>query len=149
MSDDEAARALDRLLELTVVLGRDMGGHLAERGLTESRAHVLVLLHASGPVTQRALADELGVAPRTVTGLVDGLVASGHVTREPHPGDRRATLVTPTPEGAETARELADGRLQLAQALFADWTTPRIADLADELEEVLDQVAALLEEAAE
>lgn len=149
MGDDEAARALDRLLELTVLLGRDMGGHLADRGLTESRAHVLVLLHDSGPVTQRALADEIGVSPRTVTGLVDGLVASGHVTREPHPGDRRATLVTPTPEGAEAARELAEGRVGLARAIFIDWTTPHIARLADDLEEVLDTVEALIEEETE
>jgi len=38
----------------------------------------------------------LHVAPRTITALFDGLVATGFVTREPHPSDRHAALVTLT-----------------------------------------------------
>ena len=144
--DDLAATALDRLLEVTVVLGADMGGHLAQQGLTESRAHVLFVLHGTGPTTQRTLSDALVVAPRTITGLVDGLVASGHVSREPHPTDRRATLVTPTPEGAEAAAALVEGRVQLAGALFADWHPDRVESLVTGLDEVLATIHALLEE---
>ncbi|MCW2814251.1 MAG: transcriptional regulator, MarR family [Nocardioides sp.] len=146
MTDDLAATALDRLLEVTVVLGSDMSGHLAAQGLTESRAHVLFVLHETGPTTQRTLADALQVVPRTMTGLVDGLVASGHVTREPHPGDGRAFLVTPTPMGAETARALSDGRLELARGLFADWDPDRIGGLVDDLDDVLAEIHAMIEE---
>ena len=32
---------LDRILELTALLGQDMAEHLAREGLTESRAHLL------------------------------------------------------------------------------------------------------------
>lgn len=153
MTEDEtaadlAATALDRLLEVTVVLGSDMAGHLESQGLTESRAHLLLVLHEHGPVTQRVLADALDVAPRTVTGLVDGLVASGHVTREPHPTDRRATLVTPTADGAEAAGALAEGRLELAEALFADWRPPRLESLVTGLDEVLSTLRALVEDAS-
>jgi DNA-binding MarR family transcriptional regulator len=148
MDDTTAGTALDRLLEVAVVLGGDMGGHLAAQGLTESRAHVLYLLHTGGPVTQRTLADALDVAPRTVTGLVDGLVASGHVTREAHPTDRRATLVTPTPAGADAARGLAEGRTQLAGALFADWRPERVEQLVASLDDVLARVHALIGEAS-
>ena len=146
MTDDLAASALDRLLEVTVVLGRDMSGHLADQGLTESRAHVLYVLHETGPTTQRTLADALQVVPRTMTGLVDGLVASGHVTRERHPDDGRAFLVTPTPVGAETARALFEGRLDLARGLFADWAPERIGRLVDDLDDVLAEIHAMLEE---
>lgn len=146
MTDDIAGTALDRLLEVAVVLGGDMGGHLAAQGLTTSRAHVLFVLHETGPTTQRTLADALDVAPRTITGLVDGLVASGHVTREPHPTDGRATLVTPTSSGAEAARALAEGRLGLAQALFADWRAEHVESLVTGLDEVLATLHVLIEE---
>ncbi len=146
MSDSSAADVLDRLLAVTVALGGDMAGHLAERGLTESRAHVLYLLGSEGPVTQRALAEALDVAPRTVTGLVDGLVASGHVTREPHPTDRRAVLVTPTDLGARMAEELGGGRVELAEQLFADWRSERLDAFARSLDEVLGTLTSLLEE---
>lgn len=111
---------LDRMLELTVLLDRDMAEGLGRMGLTESRAHVVWELQRRGPCTQRALADALKVAPRTITTLIDALVETGFVTREPHPSDRRATLVTFTAHGQDAARALADGHNQLARALFED-----------------------------
>jgi DNA-binding MarR family transcriptional regulator len=112
---------LDRVLELTVLLGQDAREGLARMGLTESRAHLLWELGRRGPCTQRVLADALQVTPRTITTLIDGLVSTGFVTREPHPLDRRATLVTFTSRGQATARALADGHQQLARALFEDF----------------------------
>ena len=72
---------LDQLLEMSALLSADSARFAAEHGLTEARVHVLWELHAAGPVPQHVLAARLGVAPRTVTGLVDGLVGSGHVER--------------------------------------------------------------------
>ncbi|MHB1571898.1 MAG: MarR family winged helix-turn-helix transcriptional regulator [Solirubrobacteraceae bacterium] len=89
-------------------------------GLTESRAHVVWELQQRGPCTQRALADALKVAPRTITTLIDALADTGFVTREPHPSDRRATLVTFTPHGQNTARALVESHRQLARLLFED-----------------------------
>jgi DNA-binding MarR family transcriptional regulator len=98
---------LDRVLMLVRLLGEDTRDGLSRLGLTESRAHVVWELQHRGPSTQRTLADALKVAPRTITTLIDALVETGFVTREPHPSDRRATLVTFTPQGKETARALA------------------------------------------
>jgi DNA-binding MarR family transcriptional regulator len=111
---------LDRVLELTVLLGRDMADSLAREGLTESRAHLVWQLQQRGPSTQARLAADLHVTPRTITALVDALVATGFVTREPHPSDRRATLVTLTKRGRATAQALVDGHRRLARQLFAD-----------------------------
>ena len=111
--------ALDRVLELTVLLGRDMADFLAREGLTESRVHLLWQLQQRGPCTQRTLAADLGVTPRAITALVDGLVATGFVTREPHPSDRRATQVTFTEQGQSTAQALDDDHRRLARQLFA------------------------------
>ena len=62
----------------------------------------------------------LKVTPRNVTGLVDGLADAGLVTREPHPTDRRATLVTLTPAGASLMERMARERQDLAARLFDD-----------------------------
>jgi DNA-binding MarR family transcriptional regulator len=111
---------LDRILELTVLLGRDSAESLAREGLTESRAHVLWQLQQRGPCTQATLAADLHVTPRTITALVDGLADTGFVTREPHPSDRRATLVTFTERGRTTAQGLADAHRRLARQLFGE-----------------------------
>jgi DNA-binding MarR family transcriptional regulator len=110
---------LDRVLELTMLLSRDATDSLAREGLTESRAHLLWQLQQRGPCTQATLAADLHVTPRTITALIDGLVATGFVTREPHPSDRRATLVTFTERGRTTAQALLDGHRRLARELFA------------------------------
>lgn len=138
MSDQQGA-ALDLVLELTVLLADDMRRGLGEAGLTETKAHLVFVLHHAGPSTQRVLADALGVTPRTVTTLVDELSEAGVVTREPHPTDRRATLVTFTAEGAALGEGLVSGRAELAARLFSD--------LGDELEpftRVLEQVVGRL-----
>ena len=88
---------------------------LAGAGLTESRVHLLWQLQQRGPCTQRTLAADLGVTPRAITALVDGLVATGFVTRETHPSDRRATLVTFTEQGRTAARALLDDHRRLAR----------------------------------
>ena len=113
-------KALDALLEVVVLLGDDMARSLAREGLTVPRAHLLWRLHHDGPMTQRALADALSVSPRNITGLVDGLVATGFVTRERHPTDRRAILVTPTKHATATLAELDSGHRDLAELLFGD-----------------------------
>ena len=53
---------------------------------------------------QRDLATALGLASPSVTALVDRLVKSGHVRREPHPGDRRASIVVPTVDTDDEVR---------------------------------------------
>ncbi len=111
--------ALDRVLELVVVLNDDMTRSLAAHGLTVSRTHLLWELRQRGPTTQKALADAMQVSPRTVTGLVDGLVSSGFVTREPHPSDRRATHVSFTEWGISIMVALERSHEEFAQALFA------------------------------
>ncbi|GAB3198582.1 hypothetical protein GCM10027261_26380 [Geodermatophilus arenarius] len=136
--------ALDRVLEVTVLLGRDMATSLAAEGLTVARTTLLWRLRSAGPSTQRALADALGVSARNVTGLVDGLAAAGLVTREPHPTDRRATLVTPTARAERLLEEMAAGQAQLAEQLFGGLTPDRLDGLVSALDEVLDRLRALV-----
>jgi DNA-binding MarR family transcriptional regulator len=120
MPDIEWEATLDRLLELTVLVSRDMAAGLARMGLTESRAHLLWELRTLGPCPQRVLAAAMNITPRAITALVDGLEETGFVTREPSHADRRATLVTFTEHGRSSAQKLADDHRELARRLFAD-----------------------------
>jgi DNA-binding MarR family transcriptional regulator len=148
----EAAReehweaALDRVLLLTVLLGRDATESLARMGLTVARAHLLWELRARGPCTQRTLASALHVTPRAITALVDGLVETGFVTREPRPGDRRAILVTFTERGRATAQVLADGHRELAGYLFAGLPAEAFDAFDAGLTHVVDRLRALVDE---
>lgn len=111
--------ALGQVLELAVLLNDDMAESLARDDLTVSRARVLWALRHQGPSTQRVLAEALDVSPRNITGLVDALVATGFVTRQRHPSDRRATLVSLTTRGDRMATQMVEGRAQLAELLFS------------------------------
>ena len=113
-----ATDTLDLLLEVTQLLGEDMRSALDGSELTVARTHLLWVLHGNGPSTQQTLAVALEVTPRNVTGLVDALVASGHVSREPHPTDRRATLVTLTEAGMAAMDEMAVSHAELARDLI-------------------------------
>lgn len=141
--------ALDRVLELALLLNADMTRGLSAMGLTESRTRVVWHLLQAGPSTQRAIADALEVSPRNVTGLVDGLVETGFVRREPHPTDRRATLVHLTEQGARTADELAAGQDEFARLLFARMPTATFTGLVTGLDAVLERLRPLVAEAGE
>lgn len=136
--------ALDRVLELAVLINADMTRDLAERGLTESRTHLLWVLLQRGPSTQRELAEALRVSARNVTGLVDALVSTGFVTREPHPTDRRATLVQFTEHGAQVAQGLADDQQEFARLLFEGMPKAKYDCFTQGLDLVLERLRTLV-----
>jgi DNA-binding MarR family transcriptional regulator len=132
-----------RILELVVLLNDDLNARLAADGLAPSRVPVLWLLHERGPSTQRQLAEAVRVAPRTMTGLIDGLVATGFVTREPHPTDRRAALITPTKRGAQVLEAMDRDRVELVGALFGAMPAERFDGFAAGLDDVLARLREL------
>jgi DNA-binding MarR family transcriptional regulator len=130
------------LLQLVLMLNHDLTQFLARDGLTMSRARVLWELRSRGPSVQRTLADALGVTARTMTGLVDGLVAGGLVTREPHPTDRRAALVTFTPHGAATVASMDRDQQQFVQILFGGMPDDRVECLIEGIAEIVSRLQA-------
>jgi len=131
-------RLAPRLVEL-----QDLGER--EYGLGFARGRVLWALHESGPVLMRALSQALGISPRTVTGLVDALEADGWVTRSPHPGDRRATIISLTPAAETALARLREHYEGLAHDLLGDLPEDDLARcraVITTLEERLDNVAS-------
>ena len=146
MRHEAEAAALALLLEITVLLSEDMERDLARRGLTRARTSIVWLVALHGPMTQRALAEALQVTPRNVTGLVDGLEATGFVRREPHPVDRRATLVALTDTGQDAARDLQQLNALLSRQLFGELPERRLGDLRRGLTHIRDTLQRLIAE---
>jgi DNA-binding MarR family transcriptional regulator len=143
-SQIDAVRALGRLFEFSVLMAEAMEHDLRQRGLTRARATVIAYLHRGGPMRQRELAEALRVSPRNVTGLLEGLEATGFVVRAAHPTDRRATLVTLTERGTAVARAMQNDERRLARFLFEDVA----ADDLGRFSATLDHVVARLREPA-
>lgn len=144
-SKERRAKALGKVLELVVLLEEDMSRALARDGLTKSRAPLVWHLHQKGPSTQRALADAMGTTPRNITGLVDGLAATGFVTREPHPTDRRATLVALTEHGRAVMDRMAAEADDLAEQFFGEMSQRRLDGFLAGLDAVLGVIHRHLE----
>jgi DNA-binding MarR family transcriptional regulator len=78
---------------------------LADLGLRVRQYSVLVLADdAEAGISQRDLAEVLGLDPSQVVALVDELAAAGLVERRPSPTDRRAKLVAATAQGVRLRR---------------------------------------------
>lgn len=84
----------------------------------DSRARILALLRASGPLDTRSLADATGLHPSTVRGHLELLIEAGFVTAAPEerrsPG-RPRTLYRAAPDAPLTSE--ADGYRLLAAIL--------------------------------
>ena len=59
-------------------------------------------------VSPKDLAAYLGISSASTTVLIDRLVKSGHVLRQPHPSDRRAIRIVATPTSHREVRETLD-----------------------------------------
>jgi DNA-binding MarR family transcriptional regulator len=64
------------------------------RGLSAVDTKVLDYLARFGPQTPKDLARLSGLAPASVTAMIDRLERKGIVNREPHPDDRRRVLIS-------------------------------------------------------
>jgi len=112
----------EEILELFHALMRDVAESHAPEFLgvdvTMSQAKLLYLVSVRPGVSMSSIAAELGVGPSAVSGLVDRLVAQGHVERNEDPGDRRQQRVTITDSGTATLDQMRELRAQVTLRLL-------------------------------
>ena len=138
------AEGLDRILELVILVHDDMTTSLARDGLTESRVRVVWELRRLGPMTQKSLADAIGVSARNITGLVDALATTGFATRKPHPTDRRAILVSLTEHGTRVADELVTGQGEFASLLFSGMPAKQFNNFVATMDDILGSLRGVV-----
>src|ERR1700754_4244642 len=73
---------------------------------TDFRAllHVMVAETTGQPITSGELRHRMGLSGAAITYLVDRMMASGHITRESEPADRRKVILRYSDSGLATAR---------------------------------------------
>lgn len=82
----------------------------ASQGLNATETKTLDLLAKHGPLTAKDLVAHTGLAPASVTGLVDRLAGKGYVRRVKHATDKRRVVI-----------ELDHDKISGLSAFFDDW----------------------------
>jgi DNA-binding MarR family transcriptional regulator len=124
---DDVGYLLTRASGLVV---RATNAALADVGLRVRQYSVLVLADDTRDgISQRDLAEVLGLDPSQVVALVDELAAAGLVERRPSPTDRRQRLVAATAQGVRVRRR--------ADAAAAAGVQRQIGDLSAGEQQIL------------
>jgi len=102
-------------------------------GLSAGDLKTLELIEQEGPFHATELARRTGLTGAAITTLVGRLLAAGHVTREPDPGDRRRVIISAVPS-SDPELALAFARLGSALGgLFDDYDRAEQAAIVDYL----------------
>ncbi|MDX8033352.1 MarR family transcriptional regulator [Lentzea sp. BCCO 10_0856] len=103
--------------------------HMALEGVSLARTKVLQVLARLGPAKQTQLAEELGMAARSITQAVEAMERDGLVRRSSDADDRRVKVVTLTEEGG---RALAAGEAagdEILRSIFQRLDADQLAAL--------------------
>jgi DNA-binding MarR family transcriptional regulator len=113
-----------RLLTCTTLVEGEIRRRLrAQFGVTLPRFDLMAQLDKNpAGMTLGELSGRMMVSNGNVTGLAERLVVQGLLDRRPAPNDRRAQIVSLTPEGRRTFRAMARAH--------EDWIAEMFADLA-------------------
>lgn len=132
----EGSRLVMALLRTASLVDRACGAQLAPFELTEARFAVLLAASRSDAATPAELAEQLDVSRAAITGLLDGLVRQGFVTRAEHESDRRSLTITVT-ESGRTA-------LDALRPVYGEWVGGLTAGVpAEQVSAALDALAAI------
>lgn len=111
---------------------------LAPWDITPSHLRALRVLARHGIMRLSELSDQLRIAPRSTTEVVDALESRGLVERRPDPADRRATLVEVTERGESVLDAIRAARGTETERVFGQLSSADRAELARILGELRD-----------
>jgi DNA-binding MarR family transcriptional regulator len=126
----EASRAYQAAVD---DFDRELAHHL---GVNETDLRCLeILLQELPEASPSQLADRLGLTTGSTTALLDRLEKAGYLARQPHPTDRRKSIIRATPEFQKTAFSLMAPLVDEGHQMIADaFTADQIAVITDFLQ---------------
>ena len=133
-------RALRSLRRLNSLVQAQLDLAVREHGISSQQWELVMRLRRSGPLEAGELADALGVAPPSVTALVDSAERRGLVARHDHATDRRRRLIELTPHGSALASCLPHAGRTVGRRMTRDFSEAERLQLV----ELLDRAAANL-----
>lgn len=143
----EHIEGINRTIRMLIWLGHKQAvANMGAVGLTLPQASVLFSLEAhAGRATMSDLARMSQLAPATMTGIVDRIIAAGWVERERNLEDRRVVWVRLTEAGRDKIREIHEQRGEGINQLTADFTDAELEQFAALLRRLLGVMATQLE----
>jgi DNA-binding MarR family transcriptional regulator len=135
----------ERYLTVHHRMHRAVDNQMMGCGLNLARTKVLHQLQHV-PARSSVLATELGLAPHTITDIVDALERDGMVTRLPDPSDRRAKLVALTGQGEVALAAASRAKERITQLVFGSFNEADRATMIRLLGVIDDAVTALADQ---
>jgi DNA-binding MarR family transcriptional regulator len=115
------------------IMRRQWVDALARLEVTPTQFKLIMSLEAAGPLSQRELAELVGIDPRNCGPVVDALVDRNLLARETDSTDRRRRVVHLTQHGTRLARELESANAQTEHALLERLGPSEYTSLRDQL----------------
>lgn len=107
--------------------------------------YLLEAERAGAGIRPKELAARLGMTSASMTALVDRMVKGGYVTREPHPVDRRAIILRPTPgadeEVRQTLSQMHERMIEVAESLTPEQAAA-VTEFLVRMRDAVDKVDA-------
>ena len=112
------------LFDISKKMNHVMERYFAGRGLSEGKFKILMLLfdakdHSLSPTE---LAKQSNVTKATITGLLDGLVRDGFVSRTHQNKDKRKISIELTKEGKEQLKQFLPGHFSKISAVMENYS---------------------------
>jgi DNA-binding MarR family transcriptional regulator len=140
MSEDSERPLASRLRLAVVRLNRRLRAQRTSDAVTLTKFSALAVLAKCGPMTPGELAAKEFVQPPSMTRVIAALEEAGHVSRRPHPTDRRQAIVELTDQGRAYVQADISAREAWLDRRLADLTAAERATLASAAE-IIDRMA--------
>lgn len=140
--------AIDRIVETAIYLQAESRRlakeQCARHGITATQLNVLKLLQAVGDLSLSELSKQMAAKNSTITGIIDRMVAAGHVAREQSAEDRRVWKIRLTPDGRALARKVDVAPWDVLQRALLTLPPAELEQLIKTLVKVVDHVETQL-----
>jgi DNA-binding MarR family transcriptional regulator len=140
MAEADDGRTVSALARLAGLTRREFAARMRdeawalEAGMRPPAYGILQIVRVRQPISQRALADRIGIDPGDMVAILDVLEGAGLITRTRDAGDRRRHNLSLTTAGAEATRRL--------DAIASEVTGVVLARLTKRERTVLDRLLA-------
>lgn len=109
-----------------------------EQNVSVTELRALSRIVEERTMTPKALAASLELTTGAVTALVDRMVESDLVVRQPHPSDRRSLLLAPTEAGDAMMKRVRASYENVLRAGAGDMDDERLTEFCGMLDELIE-----------
>ncbi len=143
MRDDRYEAALFAFMRANHMLNPLRIRYWESRGLTMPQLRLLFILRREDNIPVSYLAEQMRVAPSTISGLTDRLVREDLIYRRDDPNDRRVVRICLTDEGRNTVDQIDNVSRAHLREVFGHLSEESLKRLTQSLEELLEAEAAV------